>query len=297
MQYCQGGTVWDYYNRFLANGARQEREAFLWLVLGECLRAFGYLFTGHTYVPPSATVWTDRVPKGKFVPPSPEFQPWKSIHHTDCHMSNVFLAFDAEVFQVLLADFSRADYKHNFFWGPLVNPELVEVDVFMNSFLSLHPRPSLAIDRKVAEIRRRMEAGTTLLQLLEGGLYDECMQNFRKQGAKLPVPMSIPRRGLPRVFDLSQSSFSYVASLWSLREALKVGTGSYSVLQIPKADVSEEKEVSIARATVLSKRELMRLTGHVDEGDETAEAETADCENELATNDLGCGVLAQEIPV
>ena len=294
MQYCNGGDVWTYHSRFLADGSRQQREAFLWLVLGESLRAFCLLLNGHIYVPPPVPVWTNRVPRGKFVP-LPDSQPWAPIHRTDAHMCNIFLAFDADkdVPQVLLADFSRADYKQNFFWGN-VTPELVELDDFMKSFMSFQPRPSLAIERKVAEIRRQMEAGTTLLQLLQGGLYDECMQNSVKLEAKLPVPMAVRTEVFPKVFDLS-GGCSYVADLWSLREALEICTGSYKVLQIPKEDVSERGEVTMTRVAVLSKSELMRMTGHFDDSDESLEA--VECESDLATSDMDCGVLAQEIPI
>ena len=298
MQYCNGGTVWDYFNSFLANGPRQQRETFLWLVLGECLRAFCFLFTGCAYAPPSVTVWTDRTPKGKFVPLLPESQP-SPIFHTDAHMCNIFLAFDAEIDhpQVLLADFSRADYRHNFLWGPGVIPELVEVDVFMKSLLSLHPRPSLAIDRKVAEIRRQMNAGTTLLQLLQGGLYDECMQNFRKQDLKLPMPTAIPRGEMPKIFDLTPGSYGYISNLWNLREAIKVVSGSYEVLQIPQEDVCGGGKVSVARATILSRRELMKLTAYFDDSDASSEADCAESDNDVATSHLDGGAAAQGLAV
>lgn len=296
MQYCNGDTVWDYYCRYLAHAARKEREAFFWLVLGEMIRTMCFLFSGHThYVPPSVTFWTDRVPKGKFVPPPPEFQPWLPIQHSDCHMCNVFLTFAPEspTPRVLLADFSRADHRHNFLWGA-ANPELVEMDVFMQAFLGLHPRPSLEIDRKLAEIRRQMETGTTLLQLCQGGLYELCMQNFLKQEATLPVPLAASRKDLPKVFDLSKGSFGYIANLWSLRQALEGGIKYYKVLQIPRQDVCERGEVSVARATALSMVEIMKLT---DNSDKSSEADSAECDKDPATIDLDRGVCAQQIPV
>ena len=168
------------------------------------------------------------------------------------------------------------------------------MDVFMQAFLCLHPRPSLAIDRKLAEIRRQMASGTTLLQLCQGGLYESCMQNFLKQEATLPVPLAASRKDAPKVFDLSKGTFGYIANLWSFRQALEGGLMNYTVLQIPRQDVSEGGEVSVARATALCMVEVMKLT---DDSDKSSEVDSAECDKNPATIDLGRQGRAQGIPV
>lgn len=281
MEYADGGSVHEYWNMMLRNESRETREAFLWLVMAKMLKAFVYLQSGHTYVPPPTRCWHHRIPRGKFVPPHADYQPWVPAIHSDAHMANVFLTFAAErgcsarLPGILLGDFSRADHKHNFFC-PNGNMEFVELDYFLKGLLSLHPRPTLAIERKADEIRKRMAKGESLLELVQEGMYDECLYNFAQLDATFPKPKAVAGGGKAKVFDLSKGP-NYIANLWGLREAVKVGAKSLRVLRILRDDVSEQGQVNIDRAEYVSRSDLCRLIGiPSDDGSDTDDPSSDD---------------------
>ena len=295
MEYCNGGTVFDYYHNTLTKHPQQARQAFLWLVLGDVLRSIVFLSSGYTYIPPGSEKW---IGKGKWV--APPYLPWVPIMHADIHTNNLMLTFEAgkDTPRVLLNDFSRARHRANFRLPQGVSPDFAEVDYFLKWFLELAQRPSLAIKRKVEEIRTALRSpDSTLLDLMKGGLYDDCIHNYQVLGVKFPIPPQRPRGGLPKAFSLTRGSFGYLASRWEVREVLQVGVGSHKLLRIPKEDISKLGQVDLARATVVSKGELFKMTGFFDDSEESYETEVYGGEPLGAINLKTAGVLAQEILV
>ena len=282
MEYCNGGTVFDYYTKTLRNQSRQEREGFLWILLAECMRIFTYLQTGYTYVKPTRDCWVKRLQLGKWEAPSPEDTPWHSIHHNDTHMNNIFLSWSKEsgaVPRVVLGDWSRADYAATFSF-PGIRPELVEVTYFFKALqASLHPRPTLSIERMTADVVSRMLDGKTMLDIVRTGLYEQCLYNFEKLKVLLPKPMTVPGGGKAKVFDLSPrpawSGANHVQDMHSLLEALKIGA-PYKLMRVHKEDICELGNVDMARAVEVSKEEIRQVTG----GSSKA-VEKAHCRNEV----------------